>query len=656
MRLFTFTLSACTGMFFCVPSVGAQSFIEVAETVGINDFWYDGFQSLGGGMAWFDFDGDLDDDLYLCGGNAADRLYRNNGDGAFSDISDVVNLYETSIRNTEGVVTGDIDNDGDRDILVTTRNAGTTLYLQRNLLFENQGDTLVEIGEAAGLGELKFAMPPSFVDLNGDSYLDIYIGNYLEDAQLLFDGEDNVIGFDHVCYADDIYLNNGDLTFTKVDASYFEGNTGCTLAVLPTDANNDGNTDIMVANDFGEWTVPNRLFSYNDLSGNWEDLAPSLQTDIGIYGMGLAGADFDHDLDMDYYCTNLGANSFLVNEGGSFTESAELLGISNEYFGNGYATGWGCFFFDYNNNGWQDLYVANGFISAVSWLGNDQAQSDAIYRNVQGDIFQNVTESILPQIEEKSRGAAYSDFNNDGLLDFGVQMVKESADWIDVNFRLYESQGNPGNYMQLKLRGVTCNRDAFGAKVIVYNNGQALMQELQSSSSHMSQNTSVLHFGLGLTPQVDSVRVHWPGAEVQKVNNLELNALNYIVQDTTKVLPPDTTSVDDINWIISLPAGEGLIYPDNQKKGTGIFDVALFPNPAEETIGLGFALEQSGMLDLNILDMSGRMVHHLWSGKIDEGNHEMQFNRPLHLAAGAYLLCLEYGQKVRVLRLQLQNP
>jgi hypothetical protein len=205
-----------------------QVFEEVAEDAGI-DFAFGAMNLMGGGLTWIDFDNDTREDLYITGGNNKDALYKNNGDGTFTEVP---GFFETDLPNTMGVIAGDIDNDGFRDLFVTTWNAGLSPVWQPNLLFRNNGDgTFEEIAEPAGLTDAKFALSATFLDANLDGYLDIYVGNYISQSVVIYDDQNNPIGFDHICLLDDLYLNNGDLTFTNATESMEAENMGCTLVI-----------------------------------------------------------------------------------------------------------------------------------------------------------------------------------------------------------------------------------------------------------------------------------------------------------------------------------------------------------------------------------------------------------------------------------------
>lgn len=645
-----------------VPCATGQAFVDVTEQVGVNSIhtaWID----LGGGLAWFDFDGDGDDDLYTTGGMEEDRLYMNNSDGTFTVVPDPVIAYETSIRTTTGVVTGDLDNDGFREILVTTTNAGIGVNMQRNLLFYNNGDgTFQEIGESAGLDALAKATASNLVDINQDGLLDIFIGNYVSQNGLLTDEQGNIIGFSHTCYPDELYLNNGDLTFTLMQDDWWDENTGCTLASIGIDLDHNGSTELMVINDFGEWVVPNRVYQLAPEGLALQDIAPEKGLDIGIYGMGVAAADVNQDLELDYYVTNLGSNALLIHQAdGTFSEHAEDLGVSSEFAGDGLAVGWGTFFFDFNNDSWPDLYVCNGYIAAADWLDNDFYQNNEFYRNLQGSGFQLLEEPIVPDNHYRSRGGAWSDFNEDGRPDFAVANLFTGFEVSPERFRVYQNIYDSGNdFLKVNLRGVTCNRDAFGSRVEVFTKNGVFMQALHSGSSHNSQNTSTLHFGLGPAAVIDSMLVHWPTGDTQPVYGLNPSSKSLVVQDTTSAV---TDSIHYENWIVSLPARDGYLEMDFDKSLVVQADLphdalqfaSVFPNPVSSALSMQLRLKAAAPLSLDLFDLSGRLVHHLWAGPLPEGRSELVFDRPCHVPSGSFLLRATLGGATRTWRLHFAD-
>ena len=221
--------------------------------------------------------------------------------------------------------------------------------------------------------------------------------------------------------------------------------------------------------------------------------------------------------------------------------------------------------------------------------------------------------------------------------------------------------------MAFDLEGITCNRNAYGAQVEVFSELGMQLGEVQCGSSHMSQNASTVHFGLGEVAAIDSVKIHWPFGQVQLLDSVLINAYHTILQDTTTYVPEepvDTTDTNEeeeyINHIISLPAGEG-VERIGVKKNLSAENPAhvlertleLFPNPVDETIGLSFKLESPTALTVEILDASGRLIRRLWSGTRTEGRHELQFLRPADLAVGSYLLRLRSKDVVAARRLHL---
>lgn len=483
---------------------------------------------MGGGAAFFDFDNDGFDDLYLTSGINRDHLYRNNGDGTFTRMSASAGIDMTRLFNTIGVSTGDINNDGYRDILVTTWNKDSGEY-DRNLLFLNNGNsTFTEIGESAGLSHRRFSIGANFIDYNKDGLLDIYIINHVETTRFLRDDSGRIVGFDHDCFPNLLYRNNGDLTFTEVGTEMGVADAGCALASAATDYDMDGDLDFYIANDFGPFIIPNSLLVNQYPEELFLDKSVEAGADIQMYGMGIAVGDIDQDGDLDYYITNIGRNVMLRNDNGVFTDVTESMGIenilANEF--NEYTTGWGTAFIDINNNGLLDLVVANGRIPSLPDLPTAMEDRNKLFLN-NGDLtFTDVSAENNVDSPFYSRGMAWSDVDRDGDIDFIMVNLNE----VGGMTQLYINQSDRSNhFVQFKLKGVESNKDAFGSKLWLYQGGQAALFEIGGGGeSHCSQHSSIAHFGLGDDQNIDSLVIQWPSGQENTYFDIQSDTLHVI--------------------------------------------------------------------------------------------------------------------------------
>ncbi|MCB0760210.1 MAG: VCBS repeat-containing protein [Flavobacteriales bacterium] len=587
-------------------SVTAQVYDEVSTTNGLS-FSVSASSYMGGGTAIFDFNNDGLEDIYMTGCLGLDALFKNMGNGQFSNVTATAGLLETTNRNTTGVVTGDIDNDGDRDIFVTTwRNVNAPGFAQ-NFLFRNNGDeTFTDITTEAGLTEAVFSLSATFVDLNLDGFLDLYVGNYVEETGFItVDGV--IMGFDHTCFDDLFYLNNGDGTFTSLAESAGINNDGCALAMAATDYDRDGDPDIMVANDFGEFIHPNKLYSNNFPQLSCTDVAPSTGADIGMYAMGVATGDYDEDLDLDYYLTNLGANAFLHNDGGTFTNIAASMGMDNESADGLLFTSWGTFFQDLDNDTYLDLFVANGHIPTVEFIDNHTDDPNLYYHNNGDGTFTETGEDAGLASIQMGRGCAYGDWNNDGQLDIVVMNLNNGVITETAAVKVFQNQGNNNHWIGFTLEGVTSNRDAFGAQVELHAGGRIFLRELQGGGGcHASQSSNRIYFGLGDLDTADSLVVYWPGGDPEVFHDLQVDEKQHFIQGMA-------------NHISEISRGN---------------EIVVFPQPAREILNV--RLEGSFHPERWVIrDMTGREV---LQGMWPQG----QMNCSIHLANalpnGAYVL------------------
>ncbi len=503
------------------------AFTEVSRSVGVRHVCLDPHR-ICGGVAIFDFDGDGWEDLYLTGGHGPDRLYRNLGGGTFEDVTIRAGLGFLAEIPTMGVVTGDVDNDGWRDILVTTDDG------HHNVLLRNRGDgTFEDISRRAGLHEVPavWSTAASFGDYDLDGWLDLYVTNNATYDALPYD--ENLTGG----IEDFLFRNQRDGTFRPVRLP--AGNPdGAGLAVAFTDYDGDARPDIYVGNDFGFLFGGNVLLR-NDGDGLFEDVSAATGTGAEISSMGIAAGDYDGDGRLDYYVSNMGPNVLYRSRAdGSFRDVAADEGLEDRF-----STGWGTAFIDYDNDGRLDLLLANGRVLPRYRLDQLDHRMRLLQKHQNrlwrwdGRAFTEVSQAAGIADTTRGRGLAIGDLDGDGALDFVVAVAtnrEREARVLSSHALVYRNVGEwDGAWLKVRLRGTRSNRDAFGSRIRVVAAGRSWIREVDGGSSYMSQSSSTVHFGLGEVTRADSLVVTWPGGRRDVRLELPVNATVRVVEGTT---------------------------------------------------------------------------------------------------------------------------
>jgi len=497
-------------------SIFAQSFREVSLEMGVNQIFYNsGF--FGGGAALFDYNNDGYTDIYMTGGLSSDRLYRNEGNGKFTDVSTEtkIDAKRASGSLSMGVITGDFNNDGFEDIYVT-------FYLGiHDFLYKNLGNgTFEEIGEKAGFKQTNWSMGACFIDVNNDGYLDVYATLYSANTQ--------EVALDR----HSLYINNKNETFTESAIKYgvqFKGTFG--LAVQATDFDLDNDLDIMVANDFGMIVDPNKLYENLYPKDSLKEMSAAAGVDAAIYGMGIGTVDIDEDGDFDYYVTSIGKNRFFRNNGNkTFDNIAEGNIIEHGFVGTALSTSWSPIFIDYNNDTHPDLAMTTGFVGEPNSMLYDP---NKLWKNSGMGVFTDVTAENNFGETTKSRGMAMGDLNNDGMMDLVIANLESDPGTANRN-TIYLNQDNSGNkWFKVKLIGKTVNRSAIGCRATAYVAGRQLIREVEGGGgNHLSHSTKTLHWGMAKYNKIDSLKITWLGGTKQTIYNLPTNVEVRVTQNT----------------------------------------------------------------------------------------------------------------------------
>ncbi|NKB67364.1 MAG: hypothetical protein GKR89_09915 [Candidatus Latescibacteria bacterium] len=515
-------------------------FVDISAAVGIQFLHQSGVsdakllpETYGGGALFFDFDNDGDQDLYLLnsghlvqGRSGADNALYRNDDGHFVDVAVAAGVPGQAYGM--GGVNADYDNDGDQDLYLANWGA--------DIFYRNQGDgTFTEGTEEVGFGNEQWGTSAAFLDFDNDGNVDLYVANYVEfDAasQPWCGRRDMELRFycDPRRYRptrDLLYRNQGDGTFVEIGQQVGIVHPGNGLGVVSGDFDSDGDADLYVANDM----TPN--FHYDNQGGGRFNeiglLAGTAFSGDGVEqaGMGVDAGDFDNDADLDLLVTNyqLENNALYRNDGGYFPEVSFTAGIgqiSLNYLG--FGTG----FFDYNNDGWLDLFVANGHvhdnIEAYDELVT-YAQRAQVFRN-RGGKFVEVTDSLgtglaVPYV---GRGSAFGDYDGDGDLDIALAVSNGPA------ALLRNEGGNQGHWLQVALEGRVSNRDGLGAKVYVRSGGVRQLRQVKAGSGYLSSSQRAVFFGLGKQQRAERLEVHWPSGAVQVLEDLAADQMLRLVE------------------------------------------------------------------------------------------------------------------------------
>ena len=504
---------------------------------------------LGAGVVVFDFNNDDLQDIYVASkpswGESPDQidgpnaLYRNNGDGTFIDIAAESGVQELMDLSNGGCA-ADYDNDGDQDLYVT--NWGTSK------LFSNNGsETFTDVTDFAGLGDPDVSyrsMGCAWGDYDRDGHLDFVVVRHMEESDMeAFD----LRLFNLAVRPLSLFHNNGDGTFS--DATHLLGDDlapgktpgeygnlwGASFQPAWTDLDNDGDPDLYVVNDFGHDVQPNVLWRNDgpDADGGWrfEDLSSRSNADVAMFGMGLAVGDYNLDGNLDLFVTNIEDNVLLRNDGDglTFSETAADAGVGLGSFQRRQRVSWGTVFFDYDNDGREDLYVASGHLDSDRFT-NHQYQPNLLLRNTGEATFENLSSVSGADDQGVGRGVAYLDFNDDGCLDLYVANMGLAGDEAQ-SARLFLNRCDwDANWLRVKTVGTVSNRDGIGARVTVTAGGQSQIREITAGSSNKSQNMLPAHFGLGDATAIDSVHIRWPSGVEQTLHDVPVNQQMTIVE------------------------------------------------------------------------------------------------------------------------------
>ena len=505
-------------------------------------------ETTGCGVAFYDYDNDGWLDIFLVNGTRLEgfppdqaptnRLFKNNRDGTFSDVTTKAGLIHSGWG--QGVCIGDYDNDGYEDLFVA--------YFGKNVLYHNNGDgTFTDVTEKAGVAGSgkRWNSGCAFVDYDRDGRLDLFVANYIdldlatapvpESGPCLYKGVMVACGPPGLNGGKNIlFHNNGDGTFTDVSQSsgILQATGTYGLGVLTGDFDNDGWPDIYVAND----SAPSALYQ-NQKNGKFADIALEAGCALSAdgkpqAGMGVSAADYDLDGNLDILKTNFAGDtpSLYHNLGGAAFEDATFpagLGKHTQYLG------WGCGFFDFDNDGWPDILICNGHVyPEVEQLRTEAgyAQRKLLYRNLRNGKFEDISESVGPGISDPSasRGCAFGDFDNDGDLDFIVNCVNEAPQLIRSDSSLKNS------WIKVRTIGTKSNRTGVGARLrcVVQMPDEAKphqqIDEVRSGGSYFSQSDLRVHFGLGSAQKVDLLEIRWPSGTVDVLKDVAVNQLVYV--------------------------------------------------------------------------------------------------------------------------------
>jgi hypothetical protein len=499
-------------------------------------------EAMGGGIAVFDYNGDGRPDIFFTNGaNIAtlkkdspkyrNRLFRNDGGGKYTDVTDAAGLAGTGYDI--GAAVADYDNDGHPDLFV----AG----VYKNTLYHNNGDgTFTDVTAKAGLDKSNdpefgplWSITAVWVDVNNDGLLDLFVVNYMqwkytEQPLCAFKG---VGDYCHPKFykpqPNQLFLNKGNGTFEDVSAAWgIRAHPGKGMGVGMADYDHDGRPDLFVTNDASY----NSLF--HNLGNKFEEVAFEAGVALAedgnfISGMGLDFRDFNNDgyADIAYVALNNQTFPLLQNNGkGEFDEVTTPSGMREASMR---MAGYCAALYDFDNDGWKDLFVTRGHVEAMPVPGADIDQFNTVFRNPGASgKWKPLTEAAGFDAAPggRHRGCAFGDLNGDGRVDIVTTALARDAEiWMNTS-------ANTGHWLEFALRGVKSNRDGIGAAIKIVTKSGIQYNHMTTSVGYASSSDGPVHFGLGADKIADTVEIRWPSGIVQTLNNVEADRVIQVTE------------------------------------------------------------------------------------------------------------------------------
>lgn len=509
------------------------SFEDVTEKSGINFRHSFGEQKLssileatGSGCAWLDYNNDGLLDLYVVSGrylegltnhskpdgvDSTNHLYRNNGDGTFTDVTAQAGVGGKGFGM--GVTVGDYDNDGFEDIYVTNYNS--------SILYRNNGDgTFSDVTAKAGVDNPFWGVGAAFIDYDRDGKLDLFVGNYLKfdpNYRLYYTADAFPGPLDYEGSSNRLFHNNGDGTFTDVtQKSGIFNPAGRAMGVTVGDYDNDGWPDIYIAND----TMDSYLY-HNNHDGTFTNVAQDINVAFGANGeatsaMGPIFGDYDNDGWQDVFVSDMRYHRLFHNPGSEkfFLDTTVETGVAQV---SGQYVAWGDGFFDFDNDGWKDIFIVNG---GLHWM---VPMEDSLLRNNGDGTFSDVSARSGSYFKFKKigRGACFADYDNDGLMDGFIVVLGGKGILLHAS----QPASTRNHWLTLKLVGTRSNRDGFGARIEAVAGDLKQTIESVSESGYLSQGDPRPHLGLGPRAEVDKLTIRWPSGTVQVLEHVKADQL-----------------------------------------------------------------------------------------------------------------------------------
>ncbi len=484
-------------------------------------------------VAWGDYDNDGDQDLYLTN-STENRLFRNDGDGVFTDVTDVAGVGHPGF--SVGTAFGDLDNDGDLDLYVVNFSSGADVLYRNDGPVGPEGEYVFsDVTADAGTTIERSSRGMAFLDYDQDGLLDIYVMAIGENI---------------------LYHNLGDLQFEDVAAELGVNASHTGVGVVCTDVDNNGWLDIYTGNRSGAISS-----LYLNEGGTFTDIAAAAGLAAAGLGMGVLSFDYDNDLDFDLYWTTWPGDPATPNalyeniDGLTFVDVAEDSGTTD-------VPGWGisCNAGDVDNDGWQDFFVTNGFSADTG--------PNVLFHNQQDGTFADVS-ATLGDVGFDGRGVAFADYDNDGDLDLVV-----TADAGD-DTRLWRNDTDNGyHWITLNLMGTLSNRSAIGARVEVSTSVRTTVQEVSGGAGRGSQNSLPLEFGLGEADLVEQITIRWPSQGWQTMFDVDVDQILTITEPRWGDLNCDGVvdffDIDAFVMAVTDPAGYAATYPGCDPAGGDI--------------------------------------------------------------------------------------